>query len=156
MKHLVFVLLLIKATIAPVMALPDKELVISGSDGKTACAVKDIRRIVFDDGRMLVDMKDGSLFSWNTDWVNCIMLGSYESKNETTVPVVGMQAFFAVEGSVVRVDSSAPVAVQLSSCDGRVLYGTVCNGRLSFDMCSLPAGIYILMIDGITYKIMNR
>ena len=68
-----FLLLLINAAIASA-AVPDKNIVIKTSDGSATCALKAIRRITFQNGMMLVDMKDGSAFSWNTDWVNCVTL----------------------------------------------------------------------------------
>lgn len=156
MKHIVLALLLIKATIAPVMALPDKELVISGSDGTASCVVKDIRRIVFDDGLMRVDMRNGSFYNWSTDLVDRVLLADYEPDIETSLSGVENEPGFVLSGGVLYIVLPCQSNVRLTACDGKLFRDAVCVGELSIDMRQLPAGIYLLDIDGRIYKIMNR
>ena len=151
-----FLLLLINAAIASTAAVPDKNIVIKTSDGSATCALKAIRRITFQDGTMFVDMKDGSAFSWNTDWVNCVTLGEGTPGQETSVVGVLQSAVFAVADNVLSVDCCAQTRIQLCACDGKVVYDAVCTGAFSLDMATLPAGIYLLKLDSNTYKILNR
>ena len=152
MKRLFLFLFIIN--IIPAVATPDKELVVVCSDATSRSSLKSIRRITFNDGMMLVDMKDGSSMSWNTDWVNCVMFG--ENGLETTVDGVAFSTFFEVKDNVLLVDCSASMRVQLCMCDGKVVYDGVCTGKTCLDMNSLPAGMYVLRLDGCTYKIINR
>ena len=156
MKRIVLSLFLINAAMVSVAALPDKELVISASDATSSCAIKGIRRITFQDGVMFVDMKDGSACSWNTDWINCVTMGEYEHGEETTVAGVALSAFFEVKDNILLVDCSVSTTVQLCTCDGKVVYDGVCAGKTCLDMNSLPTGMYVLRLDGCTYKIINR
>ena len=151
-----FLLLLINAAIASTAAVPDKNIVIKTSDGSATCALKAIRRITFQDGMMLVDMKDGSAYSWNTDWVDCVTLGEGTPGQETSVVGVLQSAVFAVTDNVLSVDCCAQTRIQLCACDGKVVYDAVCAGAFSLDMATLPAGIYLLKLDNNTYKILNR
>ena len=140
--------------IMPVVVAPDKELVVVSSDATSRSSIKSIKRITFDDGLMLVDMKDGSSMSWNTDWVNCVMFG--ENGQETTVDGVALSAPFEVKDNMLLVDCNVSTRVQLCMCDGKVVYDCVCTGKTCLDMNSLPAGMYVLRLDGCTYKIINR
>ena len=106
-----FLFFLVNAAIASAAAAPDKNIVVKTSDGSATCALKAIRRITFEDGMMLVDMKDGSAYSWNTDWVNCVMFG--ENGQETTVDGVALSTFFEVKDKVLLVDCSAKVRKKL-------------------------------------------
>lgn len=151
-----FLLLLINAAIASTAAVPDKNIVIKTSDGSATCALKAIRRITFQDGMMLVDMKDGSAYSWNTDWVDCVTLGEGTPGEGTSVVGVLQSAVFAVTDNVLSVDCCAQTRIQLCACDGKVVYDAVCTGAFSLDMATLPAGIYLLKLDSNTYKILNR
>jgi hypothetical protein len=144
------------AAIASFAAIPDKNIVIKTSDGSATCALKAIRRITFEDGMMLIDMKDGSAYSWNTDWVNCVTLGEAESNLETGIVGVLQSAVFTVTDNVLSVDCCAQTRIQLCACDGKVVYDAVCTGAFSLDMATLPAGIYLLKLDCNTYKILNR
>lgn len=152
----VFLLLLINTTILSVAAAPDKELVVMASDATSSSALKSIRRITFNQGMMLVDMKDGSSMSWDTDWVNCVVFGDCEPGEETTVAGVANSVAFSVKDGMLHVNSCSSAAVQLCCCDGKVVYDGLCAGELSLDLNSLPAGVYVLKLDGCTYKILNR
>ena len=153
MKQIALLLVLIQTAVFSVTAANDKKLVMKTSAGASACAIRDIKCITFEDGVMLVGMKDGSVANWNTDWLDSVVFGAGE---ETGVATVVSPASFTVKDNLLYVDGCVPVVVQLTTCDGKVLLDGVCNGNLSFDMSSLPSGIYLLKIDGCIYKIMNR
>ena len=151
-----FLFFLINAAIASVVAAPDKELVVVSSDATSRSSLKSIKRITFDGGLMLVDMKDGSSMSWNTDWVNCVTFGESEPGQGTAIDAVALSASFEVKDKMLFVDCNASSRVQLCMCDGKVVYDCVCTGKTCLDMNSLPAGMYVLRLDGCTYKIINR
>ena len=156
MKRFLFLLLFIASVPVVFAALPDKELVIKNSNGAASYAIKNLRRITFNDGAMLVDMKDGSTFSWNTDWVNCVTFGESEPGQGAAIDAVALSASFEVKDNMLFVDCNASSRVQLCMCDGKVVYDGVCTGKTCLDMNSLPAGMYVLRLDGCTYKIINR
>ena len=149
-----FLLFLINAAIASVAAIPDKDLVVITSGATSTSGLKSIRRITFENGVMLVDMKDGSSTCWNTDWVNCVMFG--EKEQETTIEAVAHSTYFEVKENILFINGCAPTKVQLCTFDGKVLLDGVCNGNFSFDMNPLPSGMYLLKLDGHIHKIMNR
>ena len=156
MKRFFLLLFLMNAAIASFAAIPDKNIVIKTSDGSATCALKAIRRITFQNGTMFVDMKDGSAFSWNTDWVDCVTLSGSAPGQGTSVAGVLQSPVFTVTDNVLSVDCCAQTRVQLCACDGKVVYDAVCTGAFSLDMATLPAGIYLLKLDSNTYKILNR
>ena len=149
-----FLLFLINAAIASVAAIPDKDLVVITSGATSTSGLKSIRRITFENGVMLVDMKDGSSTCWNTDWVNCVMFG--EKEQETTIEAVAHSTYFEVKENILFINGCAPTKVQLCACDGKVVFDDICNGNFTFDMGSLPSGMYLLKLDGNIHKIMNR
>ena len=151
-----FLLLLINAAIASTAAVPDKNIVIKTYDGSATCALKAIRRITFQDGMMLVDMKDGSRMNRDTDRVNSVTFGSHEPGQETVVNGVTLSAAFWVKDNILLMDCYASTRVVLCMCDGKVVYDGVCTGEFSLDMNSLSAGMYVLKLNGCTYKIINR
>ena len=151
-----FLLFLMNVAIASAAATPDKNIVVKTSDGSTTCALKAIRRITFEGGVMFVDMKDGSIMSWNTDWVYCVTLGEYELEQETTVAGVAHTASFTVKDNILLLDCCVSTTARLCTCDGKVVYDGVCSGELSLDMDPLPAGIYLLKLDDCAYKILNQ
>ena len=154
MKRLFLFLFFINIVHLSIVANPDKDLVVITSGATSNSGLKSIRRITFENGMMLVDMKDGSSKRWNTDWVNCVMFG--EKELETTIDAVAHSTSFVVKENMLLVNGCASMKVQLCACDGKVLLDVVCNGNLSFDMKSLPSGMYLLKIDGCTHKILNR
>ena len=153
MKQIVLLLVLIQTALFSAAATPDKRLVMKTSDGATACAIRDIKCIKFKDGIMFVGMKDGSVVSYSTDWLDNV---TFSAGEETGIATVISPAVFSVRDNVLWVDSSVPVSVQLCACDGKVVFDNMCNGVLSLDMSSLPSGMYLLKLDGSIYKIMNR
>ena len=153
MKQIVLLLVIIQTAVFSVTAANDKKLVMKTSDGATACAIRDIKCITFENGVMLVGMKNGSVASWNTDWLESVVFSAGE---ETGIATVVQPAAFTVKDNVLFINCSVPAAVQLCACDGKVLLDGVCNGNFSFDMRPLPSGMYLLKIDGCTHKILNR
>ncbi len=153
-----FLSLLLFIAVVPIVfaALPDKELVVKSANGVVFCTLKNMRSITFNDGNMLVNMKDGSCFSWNTDWVNCITLKENESGQETGVADAVSSSSFVVKDNLLYVECATCARVQLCAIDGKIFFDDICSGSFSLDMSSLPAGIYILKLDCRIYKILNR
>lgn len=156
MKRLLLSLLFINAFHLYVAAFPDKDLVVISLDAVSGSGIKSIRRITFNEGVMIVDMKDGTAMSWDTDWVNCVMFRDSEPEHETVVSGVAPPVLFSVKENMLFVDCFVSVRVSLIACDGKVVYDGFCTGEFYLDMSSLPAGMYMLKLDGCTYKIINR
>lgn len=156
MKRLFLFLFFINVVHQSIAAFPDKDLVIMTSNATSSASLKNIRRITFYNGAMLVDLKDGSAIEWNTDWIDCVVFGESEAEMGTDVMTVSSCAVFAIDDGVLRVSCEVPVAVRLCSCDGKLVLDDIYSGELSYNMKTLPMGVYVLKLNGCTYKILNR
>ena len=94
MKRLFLFLFFINVVHLSIAAFPDKDLVIMTSNATSSASLKNIRRITFYNGAMLVDLKDGSAMEWNTDWIDCVVFGESETDMSTDVVTVSSCAVF--------------------------------------------------------------
>ena len=137
-------------------ALPDKEIVIRTADGNSSSLLKEIKCIRFEDETMLLDMNDGSAKSWNTDDVNCITFMYSENGNTSSIGITNTAVTFNFDGKRIFINSHYYLPVLLHSIDGKAVYCQPCCGESVIEMSELPSGIYILNVNGQTYKIVNR
>ena len=136
-------------------ALPDKEIVIRTADGNSSSLLKDIKCIRFEGETMLLDIKDGSSKSWNTEDINCITI-AYAENNTTSISGTNTAVTFNFDGKRIFINSHYYLPVLLYTVDGKAVYCQPCCGESVIEMSELPSGIYILNINGQTYKIVNR
>lgn len=136
-------------------ALPDKEIVIRTADGNSSSLLKDIKCIRFEGETMLLDIKDGSSKSWNTEDINCIAI-AYAENNTTSISGTNTAVTFNFDGKRIFINSHYYLPVLLYTVDGKAVYCQPCCGESVIEMSELPSGIYILNINGQTYKIVNR
>lgn len=136
-------------------SLPDKTIVIKSCNGSDEYAVSDILSIKFGSDNMVLGMKDGTVAGWPIDSIDVISFFYYESMPGTGLVEPLFQSFSLLNGTLV-VEAQFPVFVSLSTIDGKLLYRGNCNGELQLPLIEYGAGLYLLVIDGRTYKITMR
>lgn len=136
-------------------SLPDKTIVIKSCTGSDEYAVSDILSIKFGSDNMVLGMKDGTVAGWPIDSIDVISFFHYESMPGTGLVEPLFQSFSLLNGTLV-VEAQFPVFVSLSTIDGKLLYSGNCNGELQLPLIEYGAGLYLLVIDGRTYKITMR
>lgn len=136
-------------------SLPDKTIVIKSCNGSDEYAVSDILSIKFGSDNMVLGMKDGTVAGWPIDSIDVISFFYYESISGTGLVEPLFQSFSLLNGTLV-VEAQFPVFVSLSTIDGKLLYSGNCNGELQLPLIEYGAGLYLLVIDGRTYKITMR
>lgn len=150
-------LLLLAISFSGVVAAPvsDKKIVVKSSNGTTGYAVKSIRSMKFSNGDVVMNLKDGESVTWSSDAVGCMFFDYCEPSGETSVGGIAGQEF-SFDGVVLVVRSVVPARVALSDVAGKEIVNAVCRGSLQLRLNDYPRGVYILNIDGSTYKIINR
>ena len=153
----IFCLLFCAASLPGLFALNlcDKKIVVKSSNGSAEYVVADIRSIKFSNGDLLINMNDGSVATWATDNINIMSFLYYEPSPETGIDEKTLSPF-SISAGVLRVESVVPAQVSFSTVEGKLLFKGNCNGELQLPVSGYPAGIYILCINGTTYKIINR
>ena len=136
-------------------SFPDKTIVIKSCNGSDEYAVSDILSIKFGSDNMVLGMKDGTVAGWPIDSIDVISFFHYESMPGTGLVEPLFQSFSLLNGTLV-VEAQFPVFVSLSTIDGKLLYSGNCNGELQLPLIEYGAGLYLLVIDGRTYKITMR
>lgn len=136
-------------------SVPDKKIVVKGSDGCAEYAVADIQSIKFSNGNVQLGMKDGSVATWVAESISVMSFLYYEPSQETGIDETAIYPFSMSAGALV-VEVSSTAVVSLSTIDGKQLFNGSCNGELRLPLCKYPAGIYLLVINGRTYKLMLR
>ena len=134
---------------------PDKKIVLRSTNGNAEYVVKNIRSIRFSNTDLFLRFVDGSYEKWASDAVTGICFEDYEPSVETAVDIVSIKDI-SITGGTLVLESSVPVRYSLCTVEGQVLVSDLFNGSISVPLMRYPSGIYILNVDGRTYKIINR
>ena len=132
----------------------DNRIVVEPTTGVSDCRLCKIKCMRFDNDVMLLDMKDGSTKSWNTDDVVRITFGL--DNINTSLDLLSANGKFEFVGNELVIRNNAYQPVLLFDSNGKIVYTSSCCGRLVVDMSVYPAGMYLLNINGKVYKIVNR
>ena len=135
--------------------VPDKKIAVRSGAGVKEIAVREIGSIRFRGEEMLLNLKDGSAMSWIVDDVD-VMTFLYTDPSDETGIGVCTAGDFTVSGGVLTIKGNGTLPVQLSTMDGKLLFGGSCNGSLHLPLGEYPAGVYLLNVNGTIHKIMNR
>ena len=156
MKRLVTILLGVVFPMISSAVAPDKRLVIASGDGASGYAVKSIRSLKFCNGTMLLNMHDGSVVECDTESVNYLFIEDYVPSEETGIGCIETEPVITLENGVLSITGYAVNNVLLSTPSGSVLYNGKLNGTGVLDLSRYPHGVYMLNVNGRTYKIINR
>ena len=134
----------------------DKGIVVKTVSGISSSSFGDIRCMRFEGGIMVLDMKDGSTKSYDTDNVSLMTFGYVDGDSTTSILPFGIVASCRIEGCSLIINASSYQSVLLFTSAGKIVYGTSCCGECVIDMSQFARGIYVLNINGQVYKIVNR
>lgn len=133
----------------------DKKIVVKVAEGYSEYPLGSVRCIKFNNGNVVLYLYGNNSETWLSETVKCMLFDEYESTDETSATgIIGES--FRFNGKVLTIESAAPIQVQLFTVEGNLLVDTVCNGSFSLDASAYPCGMYLIVIDGCTYKIINR
>ena len=132
------------------------DLVVLERDG-TACALspENVRSITFDNGRMVVKTVSGTTQTWEVSAVRkCYFGTALELPTGMTTPSA---TCWTVCGDNVMVNSASASVLTVLNAEGRlVLMQHVVAGKSTVSLAKLPAGVYLVRMNGKTLKLMKR
>lgn len=156
MKQLFIILSGILFSALSFAATPDKRLVVTSSEGVAGYAIKSIRSLKFSNGDMLLNMHDGSVIECDTESVSFLLIEDYIPSEETNVGCIEPEPAVRFERGVLHISGFFSVDVQLFNPSGSILYSENFNSDGVVNLSGYPKGIYMLNVNGRTYKIINR
>lgn len=156
MKQLFIILLGILFSALSFAANPDKRLVVTVGEGVAEYAIKSIRSLKFSNGAMLLNMHDGSVIECDTESVSSLLIEEYTPSEETNIGCIESEPALRFNRGVLHISGFSSVDVQLFNPSGSILYSESFNGDGIVNLSSYPKGVYMLNVNGRTYKIINR
>lgn len=156
MKQLFIILLGIFFSALSFAANPDKRLVVTVGEGVAEYAIKSIRSLKFSNGAMLLNMHDGSVIECDTESVSSLLIEEYTPSEETSADCIESEPALRFNRGVLHISGFSSVDVQLFNPNGSILYSEKFKGNGTVNLSSYPKGVYMLNVNGRTYKIINR
>ena len=135
---------------------PDKRLIVMDGHGTSEYLIKSIRSLKFNEGFMLLNMHDGSVVELNTEYVDCLYMDDHTPSVETSIGAGEAESYIRVEGSRLYIEACPIANVLFFSSDGRILFKEQFKGAGVVELSNYMHGIYMLNVNGRTYKIINR
>lgn len=132
------------------------DLVVLERDG-TACSLspEKVRSITFDSGRMTVKTVDGTMQTWEVSAIRKCYFGA--APEVPTGVSAALASRWVVRGDNVMVSSASASVLTVLNAEGRlVLMQHVVAGTSTVSLANLPAGVYLVRMNGKTLKLMKR
>lgn len=140
----------------PATVICDEDIVVRTADGTSCSLLRNLKCMRFDGEVMLLDMKDGSSKSWSTDEVDCITFSHTGNGNTNSIWGVNASVAYKADSKKIVINSRYCLFARLYALDGKVVCSQACCGESFIDVSHLSAGVYILDVNGETYKIVKR
>lgn len=156
MKQLFIILLGIFFSALSFAANPDKRLVVTSGGDIAGYAINSIRSLKFSNGAMLLNMHDGSVIKCDTESVSSLLIEEYTPSEETSAGCIESEPALRFNRGVLHISGFSSVDVQLFNPSGSILYSESFNGDGTVNLLRYPKGVYMLNVNGRTYKIINR
>ena len=156
MKQLFIILLGIFFSALSFAANPDKRLVVTSGGDIAGYAINSIRSLKFSNGAMLLNMHDGSVIECDTESVSSLLIEEYTPSGETNIGCIESEPALRFNRGVLHISGFSSVDVQLFNPNGSILYSEKFKGNGTVNLLRYPKGIYMLNVNGRTYKIINR
>lgn len=137
-------------------AAADEDIIIKTADGNSVSSLQGLKCMRFDGDVMLLDMKDGSSKSWSTDDIDRITFTHTGSGNTNSIWGVTAAVTYKSDNKYIVINSRNTLFAWLYTINGKVVHYQACCGESLIDVSHLPAGVYILNVNGETYKIVKR
>ena len=156
MKQLFIILLGILFSALSFAANPDKRLVVTVGEGVAEYAIKSIRSLKFSNGAMLLNMHDGSVIECDTESISFLLIEEYTPSEETNIGCIESEPALRFNRGVLHISDFSAIDVQLFNPNGSILYSEKFKGNGTVNLLRYPKGVYMLNVNGRTYKIINR
>lgn len=156
MKQLFIILLGIFFSALSFAANPDKRLVVTSAGDVAGYAINSIRSLKFSNGAMLLNMHDGSVIECDTESVSSLLIEEYTPSEETNIGCIESESSIRLERGILHISDFSAIDVQLFNPNGSILYSEKFKGNGTVNLLRYPKGIYMLNVNGRTYKIINR
>ena len=134
----------------------DEDIIIKAADGSSSSLLRNIKSMRFDGNVMLLDMKDGSSKSWSTDDVDCITFTHTGNGNTNSIWGVNVSVAYKADSKKIIINSRYFLFARLYDLDGKIVCSQACCGESFIDVSHLSVGVYVLNVNGETYKIVKR
>lgn len=128
--------------------------VVDATNNKTSYNVNDIQKITFSDGNIVIDTNNGSTSHYAISTLQQFYLdtptadGIESNLTDATAYPVWANQQITIQGTFAR--------AELYNANGMTLGQLHAGQPATFDTADLPAGIYLVRIDGKSYKIMKQ
>ncbi len=156
MKQLFIILLGILFSALSFAANPDKRLVVTVGGDIAGYAINSIRSLKFSNGAMLLNMHDGSVIECDTESVSSLLIEEYTPSEETNIGCIESEPALRFNRGVLHISDFSAIDVQLFNPNGSILYSEKFKGNGTVNLLRYPKGVYMLNVNGRTYKIINR
>ena len=138
------------------VAVAQADLVVLERNGAACSFVPaEVRRITFEDGRMCVQSLDGTTHSWEVSAVSKCYFGSAPEVPAAVGTVRTTMLMPSGNGLNVHCETAGVLTVQ--NVKGQLLWlRHVPVGTSMVSLADLPAGVYVVQMNGETLKLMKR
>lgn len=128
---------------------------ISGTMGEAVYAINEVRSIKFDTtGNMVLNLHDGSHLMWSFDEVGTMDFMQVSPAQQTAVRYIAGNVVNFANG-ILNVQGHAGCHVGLWDIYGQLIADGIINEIWTYNMQTLPKGIYVVRVGSETFKIMK-
>lgn len=121
--------------------------------GSLTFTVSDAGKIYFDNGYMLVDEGDGTPYSFLVSDIKKMMFNHLTSVETIETPSFRIYPNPATAYLNISSDHQEDIPYQIFALDGRLMMSGTVQSNESISIAALSKGLYLLKIDGRTFKI---
>lgn len=123
------------------------------SSGTQSFSVSETGKIYFDNGFLMVDDGDNIPFSFPLSDIRKILFSGATSVETIESDHIRIYPNPATSFLRISSDLNSDSRYQIFSIDGRLLMSGVCKQEETINISRLPKGLYLIKVDGKTFKI---
>lgn len=123
------------------------------SSGTQSFSVSEAGKIYFDNGYLMVDDGNDAPFSFPLSDIRKVLFSGTTSVETIENDHIRMYPNPATTFLRISSDRNSDSRYQIFSIDGRLLMSGVCKQEETINISRLPKGLYLIKVDGKTFKI---
>ena len=123
------------------------------SSGTQSFSVSEAGKIYFDNGYLMVDDGNDSPFSFPLSDIRKVLFSGTTSVETIESDHIRIYPNPATTFLRISSDRNSDSRYQIFSIDGRLLMSGVCKQEETINISRLPKGLYLIKVDGKTFKI---
>ena len=123
------------------------------SSGTQSFSVSETGKIYFDNGYLMIDDGDNVPFSFSISDIQKVLFSGTTSVETIESDDIRIYPNPATTFLRISSDSINDSQYQIYSIDGRLLMSGVCRREETINISKLPKGLYLIKVDGKTFKI---